>query len=75
MSSKLTKSLSAALAACIVLGSGKAPKQEKYSFFVPSPVIKNELVNEDEKLLVLDGDSEKIEYSFKLAEMFHMLFD
>lgn len=75
MSGKFIKSLSAGLAVCIVLSSGKAPKQERYSFFLPSPVIKNEIVGEEEKLLVLDGDCREIEYTFKLAEIFHQLFD
>lgn len=75
MKNKATTTLSAALAACIVLGSGEAPRQERLSFFLPSLVIENESACEEERLIVLDGDSEQIEYTFKLAEIFRILFD
>lgn len=44
-------------------------------FVLRSAVSSQSETDRDDKIIVLDGDKEKIEFSFKLVELFDSLFD
>lgn len=76
MKNKLTFSLAAALAFTLIPQERSIPENKPLSLFIPSMSLdSSEVRQEDEKLVILDGDSEEVEYSFKLCEIFSKLFE
>lgn len=67
--------LAAALIFSLVSQDRDLAENTRLSMLIPTLGIKCEEIETDEKLVILDGDDEEVEYGFKLGEIFRKLFD